>query len=496
MQQHRKFITNLLILLFLNLLIKPFWILGIDRTVQNTVGAEQFGFYFAVFNLTFLFNIFLDFGLTNFNNKNIAQNQHLLNKHFSSLLILKFLLAIIYCVITLSAGLIIGYNSQQMLLLLVLCFNQFLISFILYLRSNISGLHFFKTDSIISVLDRVIMIIICGALLWGNIFHQPFRIEWFIFAQTASYIITALVALTIVIKKSKFSKLNWNRLFFIMIIKKSFPFAVLVLLMTFYNRIDSVMIERLLPDKLGDQQAGLYASAYRLLDASNMIAYLFAVILLPLFARMLKFKENIEQLTRLSFTLLFLLSITVAMGSFFYRLEIMTLLYPPHVNEGLELYKIRIAETSWIFGVLMIGFIPISTTYVFGTLLTANGNLKYLNLVAFSGMVMNLALNFILIPRLEATGSAYSSLTTQMIMAFIQVLLVIKIFKFRFNFKYLLMLGIFVLAVYLFNISSQFLPFDWKISFLLMVVFSIIIASLTNLLNLRSFISILKKGER
>ncbi|MEI6852322.1 MAG: oligosaccharide flippase family protein, partial [Bacteroidota bacterium] len=188
MHQHRKFITNLLILLFLNLLIKPFWILGIDRTVQNTVGAEQFGFYFAVFNLTFIFNIFLDLGLTNFNNKNIAQNHHLLNKHFSSLLILKFLLAIVYCVITISAGLIIGYNSQQMLLLLVLCFNQFLTSFILYLRSNISGLHFFKTDSVISVLDRVIMIIICGALLWGHIFNEPFRIEWFIFAQTASYI--------------------------------------------------------------------------------------------------------------------------------------------------------------------------------------------------------------------------------------------------------------------------------------------------------------------
>jgi O-antigen/teichoic acid export membrane protein len=496
MQQHRKFITNLLILLFLNLLVKPFWILGIDRTVQNTVGAENFGFYFAVFNLTFIFNIFLDLGLTNFNNKNIAQNHHLLNKHFSSLLILKFLLALVYCMITISAGLIIGYNSQQMMMLLVLCFNQFLISFILYLRSNISGLHFFKTDSVISVLDRVIMIIICGALLWGNIFHQPFRIEWFILAQTASYIITALVALFIVIKKAQFNKLNWNRLFFFMIIKKSFPFAVLVLLMTFYNRIDSVMIERLLPGSQGDQQAGLYASAYRLLDASNMIAYLFAVILLPLFARMLKFKENIEHLTRLSFTLLFILSITVAMGSFFYRLEIMTLLYPQHINEALAAYNTRIGETSWIFGILMIGFIPISTTYVFGTLLTANGNLKYLNIVAFSGMVLNLILNFILIPKLQSTGSAYASLTTQMIMAFIQVFLVIWIFKFKINVKYLLMLLVFVIAVYLFNQLSLLFPIDWKISFVIMVLLSVITAALTKLLNIRSLISILKKEER
>ena len=493
---NRKFITNLLILLFLNLLVKPFWILGIDRTVQNTVGAENFGFYFAVFNLTFIFNILLDLGLTNFNNKNIAQNHHLLNKHFSSLLILKFLLAILYCVVTISAGLIIGYNQQQMILLLILCFNQFLTSFILYLRSNISGLHFFKTDSVISILDRVIMIIICGTLLWGNIFKQPFQIEWFIFAQTASYIITALVALIIVIKKAQFSKLVWNRLFFFMIIKKSFPFAVLVLLMTFYNRIDSVMIERLLPGKLGDQQAGLYASAYRLLDASNMIAYLFAVILLPLFARMLKFKENIETLTRLSFTLLFILSITVALATFFYRLEIMTLLYPQHINESLNLYSIRIAETSWIFGILMIGFIPISTTYVFGTLLTANGNLKYLNIVAFSGMILNLLLNFILIPKLQSTGSAYASLTTQMIMAIIQVIIAIKIFKFKFNPKYIIRLLIFLAAVILFGFMSMKLPYNWKMSFTIMLLLALITAAITKLLDIRSFITILKKEEK
>jgi O-antigen/teichoic acid export membrane protein len=227
-----------------------------------------------------------------------------------------------------------------------------------------------------------------------------------------------------------------------------------------------------------------------------MIAYLFAVILLPLFARMLKFKENIEYLTRLSFTLLFILSITVAMGSFFYRLEIMTLLYPQHINEALIAYNLRIAETSWIFGILMIGFIPISTTYIFGTLLTANGNLKYLNIVAFSGMIMNLTLNFILIPKLHSTGSAYASLTTQMIMAIIQVFLVIRIFKFKFNVRYLLRLLVFLAGVFIFCIVSQKLPFDWKISLIIMGIFSVATAAIIKLLNIRSFITLLKKEQR
>jgi len=48
----RKFITNLALVIFLNLLVKPFWIFGIDRTVQNVVGAESYGLYFSLLFIT------------------------------------------------------------------------------------------------------------------------------------------------------------------------------------------------------------------------------------------------------------------------------------------------------------------------------------------------------------------------------------------------------------------------------------------------------------
>ena len=48
----RKFLTNLGLLLFLNLLIKPVWIFGIDLNVQRLVGVGDYGFYFVILNLT------------------------------------------------------------------------------------------------------------------------------------------------------------------------------------------------------------------------------------------------------------------------------------------------------------------------------------------------------------------------------------------------------------------------------------------------------------
>ncbi len=358
----RKFLTNLGFLLLLNLLIKPIYIFGIDRTVQNVVGAEDFGLYFAIFNFSFLFNILFDFGITNFNNKNIAQNSHLLNKHFSSIIILKLILAIVYFIVTFGVGVLWGYRGYELWLLGLLGLNQFFASFILYLRSNISGLFFFKTDSVLSVLDRVLMILICSVLLWGNVTHQPFKIEWFVYAQTGSYFITSLIALAIVVKKASFKKLNWNMPFFLMIVKQSMPFAILVLLMTFYSRIDSVLLVRMLSKSEGSIQSGIYAHAYRLLDASNNIAYLFSVLLLPLFARQIKDKQKVEQLVKLAFSLLFVSSVTISLASWAFRMPIMQLMYQ-HL----------IAESAAVFGVLMFCFVAISTTYVFGTLLTANG---------------------------------------------------------------------------------------------------------------------------
>jgi O-antigen/teichoic acid export membrane protein len=447
------------------------------------VGAADYGFYFAIFNFSFLFNILLDFGITNFNNKNIAQNNHLLNKHFSSIVILKLMLAVVFAVVTFSFGFIVGYSKHQLIMLGWMVLNQFLISFVLYLRSNISGLLLFKTDSIISVLDRTLMIIFCGILIWGNITTEKFRIEWFVYAQTLAYFLTAIIAFIIVKRKSALIRLKWNRPFFVMIIKQSVPFAILALLMTFYNRIDSVMLERLLPGTHGDEQAGIYASSYRLLDATNMIAYLFAVLLLPLFSKMLKNGDEIVHIVKLSFKLLITLALIIGIGSFYYSTELMGMLYTNHV-----------AESAAVFKWLMMGFIAVSTTYVFGTLLTANGNLKELNFIAATGMLLNISLNFILIPRLEAVGSAYSSILTQFLSAIVQVIFAQRVFKFKVDYPFLISLAAFAIGVVVINIfSKSFIEEKWMYNFAGMVILSIVYASFLKLLNFRSLLNLIQK---
>ncbi len=461
------------------MLIKPFWIFGIDRTVQNLVGDESYGLYFALFNFSMILNILLDVGITNFNNRNISQYNFLLPKHLSNIVGLKLVLAVIYALFSLIVAGIIGYSKVQFHLLFFLIFNQFLISFTLYLRSNITALQFFRTDSLLSVLDRSLMIIICSLLIFTNILGGKFSIQWFVYAQTISYVITAVITFFIVLQKAGRFNIRFDLKFFFVFLRKSYPYALLILLMALYNRIDSVMLERLLGGTTGHEQAGIYAQAFRLLDAVSMFGALVAGLLLPIFSKMIKEREPIGDVVKLSFTLLMIPAIVIAVSSVYYDVEIMSLLYTSNT-----------ALSADILGILMIGFVGIASTYIFGTLLTANGSMKQLNIMALFGVLLNIALNLILIPRMQAYGSAYASLTTQLFTGAVQLILALVIFRLRPGFFYIFRVFLFTAVVIaLAELSRNF--GNWIHGYLAMIAGSVLFALFIRLISIKDMLKII-----
>jgi O-antigen/teichoic acid export membrane protein len=454
----RTFLINLFLFLGLNLLIKPLWIFGIDRTVQNTVGEYNYGIYFALFNFSMIFSMLLDLGITNFNNRSIARSNDFLQEGFSRIFTLRLLLGLLYILFVLAAGWFVGYDVYQYKLLIPLVINQFLAGFILYLRSNISGLLMFKTDSLLSVSDRIIMIICCGVLLWGNVTDTPFQIEWFIYVQTFAYLFTILLALPVVLKKTKLKSPYIDYAYFKYILRQSLPFALLVLLTNLHNRTDAIFLERLLPDGLGAEQAGIYASAFRLLDAALIVAYVFSVLLLPMFARMIAEKTSVNSLVKTSFTLIFIYGVLLATVSYYYSYPLMEVLYQKHVW-----------ESSDVFSILMLSIAPLSATYIFGTLLTANGDIRKLNIIALIAMVLNIGMNILLIPKYLAVGSAVASVCTQLFIITVEIILAVKTFSLKITKGYLIRMLCFLFFTVIAGWFSVKLPFDWKVNFAVMI---------------------------
>jgi O-antigen/teichoic acid export membrane protein len=263
--------------------------------------------------------------------------------------------------------------------------------------------------------------------------------------------------------------------------------------MSFYNRVDPVLIERLLPAGVGEEQSGVYAQAFRLLEAGQNFAYLFAVLLLPLFSKMIKEKHVIDHLVKLSFSLIITGALIISITSSFFGEQLMLLMYTPFELETTAEYMHRIGESARIFKLLMYSFVAISATYVFGTLLTANNNLKQLNSIATIGLLTNLVLNFILIPHFLAYGSAIASLSAQSITALLQMGFAYHILKLKIDFKLLLGMAITVVSLIVSGyILTNLIVVEWWISVLIMGLFGLTVAFAFKLINLGELFTILK----
>ncbi len=399
-------------MLLLNLLVKPVWIFFIDRNVQLRVGHDEYGLYGALAGLTIILNILLDMGITSYNNKSLSADTKLIESKLPNMIVAKGVLSAIYFIIVIIVAFILQYSGRAIYLVFLLAVVQMLNSFLLFLRSNVSANHHFKTDSLLSVLDKVLMVALCGFLLFSPVFQHEFIIEWFIYSQIVAYLIAVIVALVLITKR-------YSRIYFshfsipevIAVCKKSLPFAILILLMAIYMRCDTLILERM----EGAEQNSIYLEAYRILDAVNMIAFLFSGILLPMFSRMLAQKLNIENLLITTVNIIVTASLALVAFCIVYSGNIMSLLYPASDN-GLKL----------IFSFVIGSFPAYCIMYVYSTLLTANGNISLLIRIALGGSLLSVLLNIILIHHFHALGAAVTCFSVQWLLAGTYILFSIK----------------------------------------------------------------------
>jgi O-antigen/teichoic acid export membrane protein len=466
---HKKFISDLILIVVLNLLIKPIAIFGIDAGVQNRVGTEAYGLYFSLLNLSFIFNIVSDLGINNFTTRNIARYPKVMPKYFGQILGFRMLLFMCYVVLTLSTGYIAGYRGEALYFLSVLILNQLLAMLIAYLRSHFGGLHLFKTDAIVSILDRLLLILLCGSAFFVESTLGGFKIEWFIWMQTISYAITLFIAFVLLVKAIGIPRLQIKRTVSYAILRQSLPFATLVLLMTLYTRSDSVLLERLHPN--GAFESGIYAKGFRLLDAFYMFGMIFANLLLPLFARSLKEQqEKVLPLLRMASSLLIGGSILIAFICHFHAEKILGWIYHNELHQA-----------AVPFQLIMWSFIGMSTSLIFGSLLTANGELKLLNYFSLFGVVLNIGLNLLLIPQLGSIGAAISCLITQGVMALVQLILCMM--RFGYSLSELSIIRFVLFSAWMYGL--QLIPFEAMISLFIMISGGTIGLFLFRLIDLR-----------
>lgn len=457
-------------MVLLNLLVKPIYILAIDRNVQIAVGDIDYGLFASLLNLSIIFNILLDFGLTNFNNKSLAEDTKRIKDYLPNMLVAKGFLGFLFVGILFAIGIVLKFDERHFSLLLWIGCIQILNSLLLFLRSNVSAHHDFKIDSVLSVLDRLLMIVVCSILLFVPAFRAEFRIEWFIQAQLASYGLSILIALAVIIfRYSRIQLIGFNFSLVFKIIKESIPYAILILLMAIYMRSDQVILANLLTED-GEYQNGVFVKAFRILDALNMFGFLFAGMLLPMFSRIIAQNNKVNDLVRTTANILIPISLVIAANALFFNTEIIQYLYPDQ----------NIA-TSTIYIFVMLSFPAYCIMNIYSTLLTANGSLKILILIALFASVLSVGLNVLLIPNYKAIAVAWVALGVQWFAGLAYILFCIQKNQVKVKPIWLLQFISFFIAFCLINYVLNYVGIKLFVSILLNIIIFVPLVFFTKL---------------
>lgn len=261
------------------------------------------------------------------------------------------------------------------------------------------------------------------ASLWAtsNVIKIP--IVWFFISieQELVMIIYALIIAEIIsliisgcLIRRRF-KLVLDNLFFKSIpilLKKVWPLAVVFILSAIYFRIDMMMLEVM----KGEKAVGIYSASYKLIEFLSIIPGTVTIAALP--GLTADYSANIEGFRASFFKTLTVLGIGgVAIGLFLYLFskQVVLLLYGP-------LFSDSVLSLNILSGVIFFLFVNGYLAYV----TIATNNDKAVALIIVISTILNVLLNFYLIPRYSHVGAALSTLISEVFMLLCYIVLFIK----------------------------------------------------------------------
>lgn len=479
MDKTSRFYSSLALLILLNVIIKPVWILGIDRQVQNVTGTDTYGLYFSLFNLSTVFNFLLDWGITNYLNRQLAAQEGSPRRYIASFLVAKVVFSLVYFAVVAGVAWVSGVTNWATLGLVLII--QFLFSLFLFLRGIVTGEQWFRAYAWISVLDKLFMIIFCGLVLLFPERYGTMTIRKFLLIQIGSTI--GAILITVVFLRTKHYRvtfarglmLNWS------LVRAVLPFAALVFLMSTHNRMDGFLLERLHPN--GAYEAGIYAASYRLLDASGMVGYLFASFLLPFIAREWANRGETKKVILQCRHLLLFFAIYIACISMEMAPWIQHLLYRHDSFYGAEVMQYCLPA--------IIGYCIV---WIYGTIMTATGHIVSFCWLVIVAVVINIGLNLLLIPGYGAKGCAIAGLVSQLFLGIATMIYARRRLKVEIHYRSVLIYAAcFAALLIVYQVAMQHHLNVW---FLLVAggVFFLIVIWVTKLFTLHSaLLSLFKK---
>ena len=378
--------------------------LAVTALLARYLGPAKFGILSYAQSFVALFAAFATLGLDQIVTRDLVQGKKNVNQLLGTCFILKVLGGLSVILILFFTTGFTEPDSLTRWMIIIISFTALFQSsstFIIYFQAIVKS----KNIAIAQSLSMIIASCFKLALLLNNA-----SLIWFAIALAVEQLITLVLLITVYLINGK-TPFTWryNGAMAIDLLKESWPLIFSSVVIVLYARIDQVMINEM----LGEVAVGHYAVAVRLSEATSFIT---TIIITSLFPAVVKAKEKgvdvYERTMQNVLNVIVLINIFIAICTMFISDGLITLLF------GIEFLAAATVLNIHVWGILFAGLGVACTRW-----LILEGLQRYRLYRTIMGVIMNVVLNYYLIPDYGIEGAAVATLISQISASYIGNLL-------------------------------------------------------------------------
>jgi O-antigen/teichoic acid export membrane protein len=366
--------------------------------IAKALGAYDLGLYDPAKALIPILLILIDFSLSTVLTREVARRPEKSFIFLSNVLAIKAIFAVILLVLF---GVITNFSSFAeiersviYLIALVVAFDSFTATFFAVFR----GLQNMKYEAFGMIITQFVTIVI-GLLS----LHYGEGIRGLFLATLSGSIINFFYAFTVIKKRlGIMPSFRWEKDIIKTFLKTAVPFALAAILAKIFTYTDRFV----LLIQSGREFVGYYATANKLTFALEFLPSAFAAAFYPaMSAAYISNKKLLSEIFEQSLFYLIIIAVPIATGSVFLAKNIFVTLWAGDYLQSILPFQIMVSSIIVIF-----------LNFPVGSFLNATNNQKINTINMAVTVLVNIALNLILVTKFQHVGSAISTALSEVLL--------------------------------------------------------------------------------
>lgn len=423
--------------------------LVLSIVIARILGDAIFGKYSFALSFVAIFAVFSDLGFNTILIREVARDNSLASKYLNNVLSMRlFLSPVIFAFIVVSINLM-GYQADIKNAVYLFGIYMLLTSISAVFKVTFRAFEKMEYEAVITILANIIRVSFgLSVLFFGYGLIELALI--FVFSGILELLSSIVVCRRNFIKP----QMEVDFEFWKSTIKIAFPLSIVGISLIIYTKADIIMLSTM----KGDAVVGWYSAAYDLILGFKPIPQLFMNALFPLMSSYYKSKGSFKFISEISFKYLFIIGLPLALGISILAERFILVFYGPQFINSVVPLKI-LAWDIFLFILWMNG----------AFILIVADNQKMWSIIAVLTAILNIILNFVLIPPLSYIGACIATIVAESVCVILVFYLIID--GIGFSVRYRDLMGIlcstFLMGVFIHTYSD--------LNLILLIILSIVI---------------------